>query len=261
MTSKEYIESGILELYVFGKLSEAENNEVQQMMADYPAVRQEVIAIEDTVIDLSQSVAPRLSATNYEKIRNQILDKRKVVKMNPSKSNWSSYIGWAAAAVLVVGFGLQFNKLNESNQVIDKLGAEKSVMQESIVDLELKKKEAETVLAIVRDNNNQAVELAGQAVSPESYAKAYYNKVTKEVYVDVAGLPAPPEGKVYQVWALKLTPLTPTSIGVLDNFTADNSKVFKVDNAQDAEAFGITLEPAGGSLSPTLEQLYTLGKV
>lgn len=260
MTSKEYIESGILELYVFGKLSEAENNEVQQMMADYPAVRQEVVAIEDAIVNLSQSVAPRLSATNYEKIRNQILEKRKVIDMKP-KSGWSSYIGWAAAAVLVVGFGLQFNKLNNSNQVIDKLGAEKSVMQESIVDLELKKKEAETVLAIVRDNNNQAVALAGQAVAPESYAKAYYNKVTKEVYVDVAGLPTPPKGKVYQVWALKLSPLTPTSIGVLDNFTADNSKIFKVDNAQDAEAFGITLEPAGGSVSPNLEQLYTLGKV
>ncbi|WP_339836777.1 anti-sigma factor [uncultured Flavobacterium sp.] len=260
MTSKEYIESGILELYVFGKLSEAENDEVQQMMADYPAVRQEVVAIEDAIVNLSQSVAPRLSATNYEKIRNQILEKRKVIDMKP-KSGWSSYIGWAAAAVLVVGFGLQFNKLNESNQVIDKLGAEKSVMQESIVDLELKKKEAETVLAIVRDNNNQAVALAGQAVAPASYAKAYYNKVTKEVYVDVAGLPSPPKGKVYQVWALKLNPLTPTSIGVLDNFTADNSKLFKVDNAQDAEAFGITLEPAGGSISPNLEQLYTLGKV
>jgi anti-sigma-K factor RskA len=260
MTSKEYIESGILELYVFGKLSEAENNEVQQMMADYPAVRQEVVAIESAIVDLSQSVAPRLSATNYEKIRNQILEKRKVIQMN-SKSGWSSYIGWAAAAVLVVGFGLQLNKLNESNQVIDKLGAEKSVMQESIVDLELNKKETETILAIVRDNNNQAVVLAGQAVSPESYAKAYYNKVTKEVYVDVAGLPTPPKGKVYQVWALKLSPLTPTSIGVLDNFTADNTKVFKVANAQDAEAFGITLEPAGGSISPNLEQLYTLGKV
>jgi anti-sigma-K factor RskA len=260
MTSKEYIESGILELYVFGKLSEAENNEVQQMMADYPAVRQEVVAIESAIVDLSQSVAPRLSATNYEKIRNQILEKRKVIQIN-SKSDWSSYIGWAAAAVLVVGFGLQLNKLNESNQVIDKLGAEKSVMQESIVDLELNKKETETILAIVRDNNNQAVVLAGQAVSPESYAKAYYNKVTKEVYVDVAGLPTPPKGKVYQVWALKLSPLTPTSIGVLDNFTADNTKVFKVANAQDAEAFGITLEPAGGSISPNLEQLYTLGKV
>lgn len=260
MTSKEYIDTGILELYVFGKLSEAEIVEVREMIAKHPDIKEEVIAIENAVIDLSQSVAPRLSAINYQKIRNQLLEKHKVIEMKP-KASWSSYIGWVAAAVFVLGFGLQFNKLNESNQTINKLDAEKSVMQESIVDLELKKKEAETVLAIIRDNNNQTVALAGQTVSPESYAKAYYNKITKEVYVDVAGLPIPPKGKVYQVWALKLNPLTPTSIGVLDNFTADNTKVFKVDNAQDAEAFGITLEPAGGSIVPTLEQLYTLGKV
>jgi hypothetical protein len=41
---------------------------------------------------------------------------------------------------------------------------------------------------------------------------------TKVVYVDASGLPEPPEGMVYQVWALKLDPLTPTSIGLLENF-------------------------------------------
>jgi anti-sigma-K factor RskA len=66
---------------------------------------------------------------------------------------------------------------------------------------------------------------------------------------------------VYQVWGLKLNPLTPESIGLLDGFATNNSKIFKVEKAENAEAFGITLEPAGGSVSPTLEQLYTLGKV
>ena len=66
---------------------------------------------------------------------------------------------------------------------------------------------------------------------------------------------------VYQVWALKLNPLTPTSIGLLADFSKDNQKLFAVDKANGAEAFGITLEPAGGSVSPTMEQLYTLGKV
>jgi hypothetical protein len=60
---------------------------------------------------------------------------------------------------------------------------------------------------------------------------------------------------VYQVWALKLNPLTPTSIGLLDKF--DESTYFAVNNTGDAEAFAITLEPAG-SLNPTMEQLYTL---
>ena len=134
-------------------------------------------------------------------------------------------------------------------------------MQESIVGLEFEKQEAEKILAIVRDNNNIQVALGGQEVAPNAYAKAYYNKETNEVYIDASGLPTPPEGKVYQVWGLKLNPLTPQSIGLLDNFTANNSKVFKVEKADGAEAFGITLEPAGGSVSPTLEQLYTLGKV
>ncbi len=260
MTNKEYIETGILELYVFGKLPENEMAEVEKMITNNLDIKKEVEAIENAVINLSQSVAPRLSAVNYEKIRNQILDKRKVVEMK-SKNNWSSYVGWAAAAIFLIGFGIQFYKSNQSEQEIDKLGNEKSEMQESIVDLELKKKEAENILAIMRDNDNLAINLDGQTIAPTSYAKAYYNKITKEVYVDVSGLPSPPEGKVYQVWALKLSPLTPTSIGVLNEFSANNTKLFKVESAQDAEAFGITLEPAGGSSSPTLEQLYTLGKV
>ena len=94
------------------------------------------------------------------------------------------------------------------------------------------------------------------------YAKAYYNKNTKEVYIDASGLPEPPKGMVYQVWSLQLEPvLTPTSIGLLDSYATSSTKVIKVENAESPQAFGITLEPAGGSASPTLEQLYTLGKV
>ncbi len=32
-------------------------------------------------------------------------------------------------------------------------------------------------------------------------------------------------------------------------------------NPNDSEAFGITLEPEGGSKMPSLDQLYTLGTV
>ena len=260
MNSREIIESGTLELFVFGKLTDEENKEVLDMAKKHPEVQEEILAIEHAVINLSQSVAPHLSATNYEKIRKKLLAKNDVISMN-KKSSWTNYAGWAAAAVFVIGFGLQYLKLNESTATIDKLASEKSLMQESIVDLEFEKQEAEKILAIVRDNNNIQVALGGQEVAPNAYAKAYYNKETNEVYIDASGLPTPPEGKVYQVWGLKLNPLTPQSIGLLDNFTANNSKVFKVEKADGAEAFGITLEPAGGSVSPTLEQLYTLGKV
>ena len=87
MNSREYIESGILELYVFGKLSDEEIAEVNQMAAQYPEVREEIKAIESAVINLSHSVAPHLSATNYEKIRTELLGRNKVATMKP-RSNW-----------------------------------------------------------------------------------------------------------------------------------------------------------------------------
>ena len=79
--------------------------------------------------------------------------------------------------------------------------------------------------------------------------------------MDAQGLPDPPPNTVYQVWSLKLSPLTPTSLGIIDSFTTDENKIFEIKNANESEAFGITLEPAGGSATPTMEQLYTLGVV
>ena len=66
---------------------------------------------------------------------------------------------------------------------------------------------------------------------------------------------------VYQVWSLTLDPLTPTSMGLLENFSEDENKIFALENPNQSQAFGITLEPEGGSESPTMEQLYTLGVV
>lgn len=257
MDSKEYIESGILELYVFGSLNEQENRVVKEMATQHQDIHDEIVAIEKAVINLSQSVAPHLSAKNYEQIRQKLLEKHNVIQMKPTQSR--AYLGWAASIVMLLGAALMYFQMNSSKTELLNKNKE---LQNSVTTLDAKKKAAESILDVIRDQNNTVVTLSGQAVSPTSYAKAYYNKQTKEVYIDAAGLPEPPEGKVYQIWALKLQPaLVPTSIGLLENFTAEETKVFKVENADGAEAFGITLEPAGGSASPTMEQLYTLGKV
>ncbi|MBG6111567.1 anti-sigma-K factor RskA [Flavobacterium sp. CG_9.10] len=261
MEAKEYIESGILELYVYGLLNETENEQVTIMAKNNPEINEEIIAIEKAIVALSSSFSPFISAENFEKIKEKLeLKHAKVIEFEPSR-NWSQYVGWAAAVLLLVGIGYQYNQMEQTNNQVVNATSEKSKLEKDIKTLELKNSASETSLAIVRDIKNTVVALGGQAVAPQSSAKVYWNKETKVVYVDAAGLPEPPEGMVYQVWALKLNPLTPTSIGLLENFKVNDQKMFAVDNANEAEAFGITLEPAGGSLSPTMEQLYTLGKV
>ena len=261
METKEYIESGILELYVYGLLSESENVEVALKAKESPQISSEIVAIEKSIISLSSSFSPFLSVENYEKIREKLeLKYSKVIPIQP-KTNWGQYVGWAAAIVLLVGIGFQYNQLDQTVSQVASSIAEKAKLEQELNTLTLQNKAAETSLAIIRDVNNTVVPLGGQAVAPESSAKVYWNKETQVVYVDAAGLPEPPKGMVYQVWALKLNPLTPTSIGLLEKFDSNTQRMFAVSNTGDAEAFGITLEPAGGSLSPTMEQLYTLGKV
>jgi anti-sigma-K factor RskA len=260
MENTTYIESGILELYVYGLLTEEENLEVGRMAKQHPEINNEIIAIEKAIINLSTSFSPFLSADNFRKIREKLeLKHGKVVQI---KSNaGTNYLGWAAAVLLLLGATYQFMQLRQSHTTIVTVENEKSKLQEALITSEIKAKQTEDVLAIVRDVKNTVITLGGQAVSPASYAKVYYNKESAAVYIDAAGLPTPPEGHVYQVWALKLNPLTPTSIGLLEDFKGTKQRIFAVDKANGAEAFGITLEPAGGSKSPTMEQLYALGKV
>jgi anti-sigma-K factor RskA len=262
MEAQEYIELGILELYVYGLLTETENLEIAEMAKKNPEVEQEILAIEKAIIALSSSFSPFHSVANFDKIKARLeLKHGKVVDMKPA-SNWSQYVGWAAAVLMLLGLGYQTLELTKTKEAIATVGNEKNKIQREFAYLDQQNKETEKNLTIVRDIKNTGVTLGGQAVSPTSFAKVYWNKDTKTTYIDAAGLPKPPKGMVYQVWSLKLSPvLTPTSIGLLDNFEENDQKIFAVEQTDSAEAFGITLEPAGGSATPTMEQLYTLGKV
>ncbi len=57
MNIKEYIESGILENYVLGLVSDMEIQEVEQNLLQYPELKSEVNQIEDALAIYAQSKA------------------------------------------------------------------------------------------------------------------------------------------------------------------------------------------------------------
>jgi anti-sigma-K factor RskA len=262
MSTTETLNSGDLELYVFGITSESETNRIANLSKTDSVIKNEIISIENSILQLSSSFSPSISSEVYEKIKTKLELKPSTTITMKTKSNWSNYLGWSASIALLIGIGYQYQQQTTIENKIVTIEKEKTKLNEAVATSENKNKQTKEALAIIRDAKNTVVSLGGQAVSPTSYAKVYWNKETEVVYVDAAGLPEPPEGMVYQVWSLKLSPtLTPTSIGLLENFKSDDNKLFAVSKTGDAEAFGITLEPAGGSATPTMEQLYTLGKV
>lgn len=262
MDVKEYIASGILELYVAGKLSEKENSEVHDLAMQHREIASEIEAIEAVVLLLSKTAATNYT-NQFETIRKRIVPhfRSKVIPLDEKKGNWTSYMGWAAVILLTFGLFWMYNQNTELKSKIAIAEREQLQLERQIANSNSSREKTESLLQTIRDKNSIVVLLDGQAVSPESYAKVYWNKTEQRVLIDAQGLPDPPDGMVYQVWSLKLSPLKPTSMGLLEGIKSDENKVFALSNLNESEGFGITLEPSGGSDSPTMEQLYALGAV
>lgn len=261
MDVEKYIASGILELYVAGTLSEKENLEIANYAKEYPEIKKEIEEIEASILELSRKASPGYHYS-FKALMNRINGEVKVVDMNEKRSTpFLSYMGWAASVLLAVGLFWMYQQNQDLKSNIEVVEKQNVDLEQQIADTDSSLEQTQELLNTLRDKNISVIPLGGQDVSPTSYAKAYWNKQEEKVFIDAQGLPEPPDGFVYQVWSLKLSPLTPTSMGLLEDFATDENKVFALNNPNESEAFGITLEPAGGSESPTLEQLYTLGVV
>lgn len=185
-----------------------------------------------------------------------------MVTLHKEKNLWLSYIGWAASVLLAIGLFWIYNKNQELKSELEVVSDKNIRLEDQIADSDTSLEKTQALINALREKEIEVISLGGQAVSPDSYAKTYWNKTAEKVFIDAKGLPEPPDGFVYQVWSLKLSPtLIPTSIRILDTINEDENKVFVLNNTNNSKAFGITLAPTGGSYSPNLEQLYTLGTV
>lgn len=262
MDVEKYISSGVLELYVAGALTAEENLEVQEYAKKYPEIRQEIAEIELAILKVTEAASPGLHKNSF-----QFLYKR-LGSTAPLPSNtkkiWPTYLGWAASIVFAVGMLWMFLQNQKLKTAIEVTQQKRQTLEEQLYKAEqiiTDNAAKETLFNQLRNKDVNVIALGGQKVAPASYAKAYWNKTQAKVFIDAKGLPEPPAGFTYQVWSLQLDPLVPTSIGLLKDFKNNGTAVFELDNPNESQAFGITLEPEGGSEAPNLEQLYTLGAV
>lgn len=257
MNVEEYIASGILELYVAGALSEKENDEVFSNIQQYSEIAGEMEKIEAAILKIASAMAPTPPIAFSKILEKLNFSSGKEIKLADSSSRFR-WIGWAAALVIVFG-GLMWTVLEnrELKTELDAMHSKQETLKQELLAFKDSLASTEDLLANITAKDITVIPLQGQAAFEQSYAKVYWNKKENLIYVDTKGLPEPAPGKVYQVWSLKLDPLTPTNIGLI----ADEDQFFELENPNESEAFGITLEPKGGSESPSLDQLYTLGIV
>lgn len=266
MNIEEYISSGILELYVCGALPEEESAEVNAELKKHPEIKAEVEEIEAALQDLGTATAPYNPKEILESIKRKLdLPESNLRRLDSTKKSRNtkvvSFIGWAASIALLIGLFFVMKRNQELRNNLQKSEIKNAQLEQSISDARDSAEKTKKLLAVYRNRDMVNVKLKGQQVAPEAYAEVYWDKKNKQIFVDAKDLPTPPKGKEYQVWSLTLDPLTPKSVGLLSNFEDDENKIFKLSDSHASEAFAITLEPQGGSETPTMSQLYTKGVV
>jgi hypothetical protein len=276
-----YISSGVLELYATGHLSASEEAEVESLARQYPEIRAELAAITralDQYAALHAQTPPvALKAKVLTFVKTASADKggrpetgalepeARVVPLVPGGQRAASQaFKWLVAAalfLLLVSNALSiyfYRNWKKAEERLDVAEASQQQYVQTIKGVQEQLNHKEKVLALVGDPETRKVELKGLAKSPDSRVMVYWHQPSNSVYLAVNNLPAPPPGRQYQLWAL--VDGKPQDAGLLDTGVAFVSHQ-QMKDVSKAQAFAITLEPKGGRLAPTLDQMYVMGNI
>jgi anti-sigma-K factor RskA len=268
MNIQDYIKSGILEEYVAGLLSAEEMQAVEAYAAQEPLVLEEINKIEAALelYAFSQAQTPKNDVKSnilaqIEKETNTTETTpttAKIVALPKPALRISYQMAAAAAACLVLSLGVNYNlyqKLNNANEKIANLRSENSKITQDYDILRTNNEAKSQQIATLADASTKRLVLKGTPNHSDAQLTIFWKADNQQVIASIDYLPKPPAGKQYQLWAIGKN--GPVDAGMLN----DSIKDFQAMKAiGDAAAFAITLENEGGSPTPTLEEMYAIGK-
>lgn len=272
MNIKEYIESGILEAYVLGALSEEELAKVEADIAMYPELEAERQAIEEAMFNFANEQAITPPASMQDEIWNAInptsataqdvppsstpktvpLDSKDIAAPRPG---WQRAAIWAAVLVSVL---TNFMLLSQRNKGKEELQAMTSRLDSMVAQQELLAAEFKKQNDILTNPAMQTVIMRKDG-DTNAAGMVYWNKQTGEAYLAFNNMQLPPQGKQYQLWVIQDG--KPVDMGVIPNeLVSSDGKMQRINmQVSSGQAFAISLEKEGGNPTPT--EVYMVGAI
>ncbi|MCS3529339.1 anti-sigma factor [Chryseobacterium sp. JUb7] len=269
MNTKEYISSGIIESYILGFASPEEAGILECVMKNNAEVKAAFEEAQKTLEDLATAQAVTPPNDLKSKIWNKIKQEQTVEDTQPvvstdipaakpqeeiriqGNNNWKVYAIAASALFLVSVAGNLFwmNDQSKTKATIAKLQTEQQSQNIAYQKMEQKWK-------MMSNPDMKMVMLKGVEKHPDTKAMVFWDKNSKEVYLNAEELPKAPEGMQYQLWAI--ADGKPVSAGM---YTEEKDSKIVLAHIPNAQAFAITLEKQGGSEVPTMENMFVMGTI
>ena len=248
--------------YVLGSLSTEEKASFENILSTADADQKQFF--EDMEAIAAEMALLYPEAEPSRPIKKQLIEMAwaSVNARNGANIHYLSRFRYAVAASVVfmlVSIGLLFQTQNLNQDLSDQLVLV-SEQQSTIKALETEVERKEELLTILEARDVDLILMDGLEVNPNGYGKVVWDKDNGQALLQVANIPSVPTAKEYQLWFVVNN--QPISAGVFAVNDPQRDNFFKISEFQQggAGAFAITLEPEGGSPSPTGD-MYLLGSM
>jgi anti-sigma-K factor RskA len=259
MNKEQFLNSGLIEQYVLGLTDSEESAIVEEFAQQDPAIANEIkelqLAMEQYAAQHAIPTPPGMKEKVMEKVggsTGSIAASPTSPRRGISLMSLLSFVGMCAALVLLF---FQTQGKQAALKQLNKQTAEFEAFRQKCEQQQANSNQHIAMSTFFQDPATQAIELKGMNQSAATSALAYWNEKQEKGFVDLSGLPAPPEGKIYQIWADVDGKMI--NAGVLDSQFPYRVQTIKY--IAQAESLNITLEPKGGSDHPTVELLQANG--
>ncbi|HLG38132.1 MAG TPA: anti-sigma factor [Chitinophagaceae bacterium] len=255
MDIKQYIASGIIEVYVMGLCTKDEESELEVLRQEYPELNEAITRYEEEIErNMRQQIT--LPPPETDEIILKKLDSLNipVVSISAARQPESKYILQkiaAVAAIVLLVISIAFNYLLFNKTRKQEL-ALKEIKASSSAALPLRD------YTIMKDPTITPVAMYGVGIHSICRCTMFWDKKTGKLYIMIHHLPLSSSSKDYQLWAM--VDGKPVSVGIIQDEI--RGRFIEMQNVPPGSiAFTVTLEKAGGSDIPTEEETYLKGQI
>jgi len=256
MDSKNIIEEGILERYILGTLTTDEETMLTELLLKDEALKEQLTELEAAFEQLGQENAIEPPARVKAQLLKALEDDGTADLSAPSSSSQVLQSGRlmvaaSLAALFALGSFWLYVQWQRSLEDFNTLQVQTNALQERLSGLERQYESTSERYAMINDPGSIPLYLVGNQKSPETRVTAYINHERKTVIVNSLGLVPLEREKAYQMWA--------DVDGEMINMglVPAGEEYIPLRYIEKAESLNLTVEPAGGSEHPTVQNLIT----
>jgi anti-sigma-K factor RskA len=249
-----------------GALDADEHREVAAHVPTCAECTAELMTLERVVQEIGVDAAPvtppaALKGRVLARIENERATQLSSMSRMPKPPAASARPPWASGLALAASIAIAVGALLYAWA----LRSEVSILRQSVVATSDEAARLRGELAMIRRNwvevtramdvlrapDMLRVDLKGQATLPSAAGRAFWSRSAGLMFT-AEGLPALPKDKVYQLWTIKGTVATGAGTFVPDAGGAASVTAIVAAGSAVPDAFGVTIEPTGGSTTPTM---------